>query len=78
MLSTRACKPVRFGNFNASHGCIGLRDVKGGYDSSTPAAWFFNNSILGDVVVVKHSHERTVDPGNGLNGWNMSWADWKK
>ncbi|MGM9441970.1 L,D-transpeptidase [Streptomyces murinus] len=67
-----------FGNFNASHGCIGLRDVKGGYDSSTPAAWFFDHSILGDVVVVKNSHEKTVDPANGLNGWNMSWADWKK
>ncbi|MGZ0203062.1 L,D-transpeptidase [Streptomyces sp. RM1] len=67
-----------FGNYNASHGCIGLRDVKGGYDSSTPAAWFFNHSIIGDVVVVKRSHERTVDPGNGFNGWNMSWADWKK
>ncbi|MFY4717492.1 L,D-transpeptidase [Streptomyces sp. LaBMicrA B280] len=67
-----------FGNFNASHGCIGLRDVKGGYDSSTPAAWFFDHSILGDVVVVKNSHEKTVLPGNGLNGWNMSWADWKK
>ncbi|MER8061774.1 MULTISPECIES: Ig-like domain-containing protein [unclassified Streptomyces] len=67
-----------FGNFNASHGCIGLRDVKGGYDSSTPAAWFFNHSILGDVVVVKNSHEKTVVPDNGLNGWNMSWADWKK
>ncbi|MEW2619821.1 Ig-like domain-containing protein [Streptomyces sp. NPDC048106] len=67
-----------FGNYNASHGCIGLRDVRGGYDSSTPAAWFFNHSILGDVVVVKHSNEKTVDPANGLNGWNMSWADWKK
>ncbi|MGW3268412.1 L,D-transpeptidase [Streptomyces sp. NPDC001056] len=67
-----------FGNYNASHGCIGLRDVKGGYDSSTPAAWFFDHSILGDVVVVKHSHEKTVDPANGFNGWNMSWADWKK
>jgi lipoprotein-anchoring transpeptidase ErfK/SrfK len=67
-----------FGNYNASHGCIGLRDVRGGYDSSTPAAWFFNHSILGDVVVVKNSDDRTVDPANGLNGWNMSWADWTK
>ncbi|MEV6836465.1 Ig-like domain-containing protein [Streptomyces sp. NPDC051133] len=67
-----------FGNYNASHGCIGLRDVRGGYDSSTPAAWFFNHSMLGDVVVVQHSHDRTVDPANGFNGWNMSWADWKK
>ncbi|MFD5820065.1 Ig-like domain-containing protein [Streptomyces sp. NPDC127038] len=67
-----------FGNFNASHGCVGLRDVRGGYDSSVPSAWFFDHSMIGDVVVVKHSHDRTVDPANGLNGWNMSWADWTK
>jgi lipoprotein-anchoring transpeptidase ErfK/SrfK len=67
-----------FGNFNASHGCVGLRDVRGGYDSAVPAAWFFNHSMIGDVVVVKNSHDATVAPDNGLNGWNMSWAEWKK
>lgn len=67
-----------FGNYNASHGCIGLRDVRGGYDSAVPGAWFFNHSMIGDVVVVKNSHDATVAPDNGLNGWNMSWADWKK
>ncbi|MFE2419456.1 Ig-like domain-containing protein [Streptomyces hokutonensis] len=65
-----------FGNYNASHGCIGLRDVKGGYSKTVPAAWFFNHSILGDVVVVKNSNDATVAPDNGLNGWNMSWAKW--
>ncbi|MDQ0959035.1 lipoprotein-anchoring transpeptidase ErfK/SrfK [Streptomyces sp. B4I13] len=67
-----------FGNYNASHGCIGLRDVRGGYDGSVPAAWFFNQSMVGDVVVVKNSTDPVVDPSNGLNGWNISWADWKK
>ncbi|MES9525389.1 Ig-like domain-containing protein [Streptomyces capoamus] len=67
-----------FGNYNASHGCVGLRDVRGGYDGSVPAAWFFNHSMIGDVVVVKNSHDATVAPDNGLNGWNMSWAAWKK
>ncbi|MFJ6083424.1 Ig-like domain-containing protein [Streptomyces sp. NPDC092369] len=65
-----------FGNYNASHGCIGLQDVKGGYSKTVPAAWFFNHSILGDVVVVKNSNDATVAPDNGLNGWNMSWAKW--
>ncbi|WP_328438461.1 Ig-like domain-containing protein [Streptomyces sp. NBC_00444] len=65
-----------FGNYNASHGCIGLRDVRGGYDSGVPAAWFFNNSMIGDVVVVKNSNDRIVDPDNGLNGWNMPWEKW--
>lgn len=66
-----------FGNYNASHGCVGLRDVKGGYDSGVPAAWFFNHSLIGDVVVVKNSDDATVAPENGLNGWNMSWEKWK-
>ncbi|MFF9621287.1 Ig-like domain-containing protein [Streptomyces griseosporeus] len=66
-----------FGNYNASHGCIGLRDVRGGYDGGVPAAWFFDHSMVGDVVVVKNSTDPVVDPSNGLNGWNMSWEKWK-
>jgi lipoprotein-anchoring transpeptidase ErfK/SrfK len=66
-----------FGDYNASHGCIGLRDVRGGYDSTIAAAWFFNQSMIGDVVVVQNSNDRIVDPDNGLNGWNMSWEKWK-
>lgn len=66
-----------FGNYNASHGCIGLRDVRGGYDSGVAAAWFFNRSMIGDVVVVKNSNDRIVDPDNGLNAWNMPWEKWK-
>ncbi|MFY7628638.1 L,D-transpeptidase [Streptomyces sp. NY05-11A] len=67
-----------FGNYNASHGCIGLRDVRGGYDSSVAAAWFFNHSMVGDVVTVQNSTDPTVDPANGLNGWNIPWSEWKK
>ncbi|WP_438817365.1 Ig-like domain-containing protein [Streptomyces actuosus] len=66
-----------FGNYNSSHGCVGLRDVRGGYDSGVPAAWFFDHSMIGDVVIVKNSDDRTVAPDNGLNGWNMSWEKWK-
>ncbi|WP_432157258.1 L,D-transpeptidase [Streptomyces sp. bgisy153] len=67
-----------FGNYNASHGCVGLRDVRGGYDSGVPAAWFFNHSMVGDVVVVKNSTDPTVAASNGLNGWNMPWEEWTK
>ncbi|GHF50193.1 lipoprotein [Streptomyces mashuensis] len=67
-----------FGSENVSHGCVGLYDQRGGGDNGTPAAWFFNNSLLGDVVVVKNSKDKVIDPSNGLNGWNMSWADWGK
>ncbi|MFJ6659282.1 Ig-like domain-containing protein [Streptomyces sp. NPDC091377] len=66
-----------FGNRNVSHGCIGLRDVKGAWDEKAPGAWFFAHSLLGDVVEVKNSDDATIAPENGLNGWNMSWEKWK-
>jgi hypothetical protein len=66
-----------FGNVNTSHGCVGLNDTKGADDPNTEGAWFYNNSIVGDVVVVQNTGDKTVAPDNGLNGWNMSWAEWK-
>ncbi|MEU5009956.1 Ig-like domain-containing protein [Streptomyces sp. NPDC021749] len=68
--------PSVFGNSGTSHGCVGLRDNKGG-GGDTPGKWFFNESLVGDVVVVKNSHDKMVQPDNGLNGWNLSWSDWK-
>ncbi|MGW2593346.1 L,D-transpeptidase [Streptomyces sp. NPDC001515] len=65
-----------FGKVNTSHGCVGLADVKGAGDPNQPAAWFYNNSMIGDVVIVKNSPDKTIQPDNGLNGWNMSWAQW--
>ncbi|MGW1225454.1 L,D-transpeptidase [Streptomyces sp. NPDC001478] len=65
-----------FGSTNTSHGCVGLQDSRGAGDPSTPAAWFFDHSLIGDVVVVKNSHDKTIQPDNGLNGWNMSWSEW--
>ncbi|MFJ9864367.1 Ig-like domain-containing protein [Streptomyces sp. NPDC101165] len=66
-----------FGSVNTSHGCVGLSDTKGAKDPSTPAAWMYNNSLIGDVVVVQRTGDKTVSPDNGLNGWNMDWAQWK-
>ncbi|MEU9979652.1 Ig-like domain-containing protein [Streptomyces sp. NPDC050856] len=66
-----------FGSANTSHGCVGLNDAKGANDPNQPGAWFFDNSIVGDVVVVKNSKDETIKPDNGLNGWNMSWSQWK-
>jgi lipoprotein-anchoring transpeptidase ErfK/SrfK len=65
-----------FGTANTSHGCIGLSDVKGGKDDTTDAAWFYDNSLIGDVVVVKNSQDKTIQASNGLNGWNLSWSQW--
>ncbi|HET6860546.1 MAG TPA: Ig-like domain-containing protein [Streptomyces sp.] len=67
-----------FGSSNVSHGCVGLQDVRGGYDKKLPGAWLFDQSIIGDVVVVKNSNDKQIQPDNGLNGWNMSWSEWKK
>ena len=66
-----------FGHSNLSHGCVGLNDAKGGNDSQQDAAWFYDNSLIGDVVVVRNSDDRTIAPDNGLNGWNMPWDQWK-
>ncbi|MEW2139870.1 Ig-like domain-containing protein [Streptomyces sp. NPDC005409] len=66
-----------FGSVNTSHGCVGLNDAKGANDPNQPAAWFFDNSLIGDVVTVINSPDKTIKPENGLNGWNMSWAEWK-
>ncbi|MET9391385.1 Ig-like domain-containing protein [Streptomyces sp. NPDC006624] len=64
-----------FGRQGTSHGCVGLADVRGA-QGSTPARWFYDNSLIGDVVIVKNSPDKTVAPDNGLNGWNMSWSQW--
>lgn len=66
-----------FGSVNTSHGCVGLSDTKGANDSGTAGYWFYTHSIVGDVVVVKNTGDKTVAPDNGLNGWNMDWAQWK-
>ncbi|WP_406409167.1 Ig-like domain-containing protein [Streptomyces halstedii] len=68
--------PDIFGSENTSHGCIGLRDVKGG-GSDTPAGWFFERTLVGDVVEVVNSTDKTVAPDNGLGGWNLGWPQWK-
>jgi lipoprotein-anchoring transpeptidase ErfK/SrfK len=64
-----------FGKTGTSHGCVGLRDVQGA-QGDTPAKWFFDSSMIGDVVVVKNSPDKQVAPDNGLNGWNMPWSEW--
>ncbi|MEV7022123.1 Ig-like domain-containing protein [Kitasatospora sp. NPDC093558] len=65
-----------FGEDNVSHGCVGLKDVKGGGDS-TSMGKFYDGSIVGDVVIVKNSSKsETLDPSNGLSGWSLPWATW--
>ncbi|MEV8033702.1 Ig-like domain-containing protein [Streptomyces sp. NPDC086182] len=66
-----------FGKVNTSHGCVGLKDVRNAGDGKQPAAWFFDNSMIGDVVIVKNSGDKSmVAPDNGLSDWNMPWSQW--
>ncbi|MFD8207571.1 Ig-like domain-containing protein [Streptomyces sp. NPDC059695] len=68
--------PSTFGSANVSHGCVGLRDDKGG-SADSPAGWFFDRTLIGDVVEVVNSHDKEVAPDNGLGGWNLGWNQWK-
>ncbi|ANW17989.1 L,D-transpeptidase [Streptomyces clavuligerus] len=68
--------PDIFGRDNISHGCIGLRDEKGG-SGDAPAGWFYDRSLIGDVVEVVNSTDQVVEPDNGLSGWNLTWERWK-
>ena len=52
---------------NVSHGCVGM--------SLANARWLFQRSRVGDVVTILNS-ARTLEPGNGLTEWNLSWPDW--
>ncbi|UED84459.1 L,D-transpeptidase [Streptomyces profundus] len=65
-----------FGSSNTSHGCVGLNDKQGADDPDQDGAWFFEESLLGDLVVVVNSPDEVIAPDNGLNGWNMGWDEW--
>jgi lipoprotein-anchoring transpeptidase ErfK/SrfK len=67
-----------FGSENTSHGCVGLADVKGADDPTRDGAWFYDNSLLGDVVRVVNSPDDEMRPDNGLNVWNMPWSEWRQ
>ncbi|MFD8789314.1 L,D-transpeptidase [Streptomyces vinaceus] len=68
-----------FGKANTSAGCIGLSDTKPGTaDEDTIAKWFYENSMVGDVVRVVNSPDRQIKPDNGLNSWNLNWSQWLK
>ncbi|WP_053649265.1 MULTISPECIES: L,D-transpeptidase [unclassified Streptomyces] len=69
-------EPDTFGSANVSHGCVGLRDEKGG-SARSPAGWFFDRTLVGDVVEVVNSRDRKVAPDNGLGGWNTDWKSWR-
>ncbi|MFE7531078.1 Ig-like domain-containing protein [Kitasatospora sp. NPDC057542] len=69
-------KSSTFGEDNVSHGCVGLKDVEGG-GAGTSMGKFYDGSLIGDVMIVKNSTKKeTLDPANGLSGWNVPWSNW--
>jgi lipoprotein-anchoring transpeptidase ErfK/SrfK len=55
------------GRANVSHGCVGM--------STTDARWYFDHTMVGDVVDVTNS-SRKMELRNGYGDWNMSWKKW--
>jgi len=55
------------GRASVSHGCVGM--------SSSNAAWFYEQSRVGDIVIVKNTG-RPQDLGNGITEWNVKWNKW--
>lgn len=57
------------GRRNVSHGCVNV--------STENAKWLFEQTRLGDPVVVKGT-ERKLRHGNGWTDWNLSWEEYVK
>ncbi|MGC5031679.1 Ig-like domain-containing protein [Micromonospora sp. DT229] len=57
------------GTTNVSHGCVNV--------SMSNGAWLFNNTKVGDPIVVKGT-ERKLQLGNGWTDWNLSWEEYVK
>jgi lipoprotein-anchoring transpeptidase ErfK/SrfK len=61
------------GRANTSHGCIHLSDAN--------AKTFYNNAVVGDVVIVTRTgrgpQDRIATQDPGLYDWNLSWTAWK-
>lgn len=57
------------GHSNVSHGCLNL--------NYTNAKWFFNHSLIGDVVKVVHSGGPKITFNQG-GEWSVPWSEWLK
>ncbi len=58
----------RIGDANTSHGCVGM--------SVSNMRWVFNNSLVGDPVVVTGSPKKFNELWNRYQDWNVDWAKW--
>ncbi len=59
----------RFGNSNASHGCVGM--------STSNAIWLYNQVREGDPVITTGS-SKGIEKGNGWADWDISYEQFKR
>ncbi|SDT69171.1 L,D-transpeptidase [Actinoplanes derwentensis] len=57
------------GRTNVSHGCVNV--------SPSNARWLFENTLIGDPVVVKGTGDE-LSYGNGWTPWDVSWEKFKE
>ena len=57
---------------------IGVRDTSNGCTNLKPAdgKWFYNFSLLGDVVQYSNTDGTALNPLDGLGDWNIGWTQW--
>ena len=57
------------GNTDVSNGCLNV--------SPADAKWFLDNSLRGDVVIVRNTVGPPLPGTDGLGDWNIPWNEWK-
>jgi lipoprotein-anchoring transpeptidase ErfK/SrfK len=59
---------------------IGVRDTSNGCTNLKPAdgKWFYNFSMLGDVVKYANTDGVKMNPLDGLGDWNIPWSLWSQ
>jgi lipoprotein-anchoring transpeptidase ErfK/SrfK len=57
---------------------IGVRDTSNGCTNLKPAdgKWFYDFSLLGDVVQYSNTDGTALNPLDGLGDWNIGWPQW--
>jgi lipoprotein-anchoring transpeptidase ErfK/SrfK len=59
------------GSRSTSHGCTNL--------TVADAQWFYNFSVIGDVVQYTNTGTNNTMPSwDGFGDWNVSWTDWQE
>jgi lipoprotein-anchoring transpeptidase ErfK/SrfK len=59
---------THMGEDNASHGCIGLL--------TADMSWLWDNTMIGDPVIVTGSPVPYVGIDNRIQDWNVPWSKW--